>query len=97
MTIYEDPATDTDTNIGSTVASGSTTLGSGTATIDTEVSNTETATFFVAIGPTTTDADLAADVRQDSGTGTYVIDIQETDTSVGNPSVEYDIVRIRGA
>lgn len=71
-------------------------LSSGSATVDTEVSTSETATFYVALGPNTDDADIAAEVRADSGTGTYVVDLVETaDTSVGNPIVEYDVIRVR--
>lgn len=77
------------------VASGSVQLSSGSATIDTGVATTNTATFTVALGPATDDADVGADVRSDSGSGNYEVDIQETDTSVGNPTVEYDIVRVR--
>ena len=77
------------------VASGSETLSSGAATVDTGVATSETGTFMVAFGPSTNDADVAADIRADSGSGTYQVDIQETDTSVGNPTVEYDIVRVR--
>lgn len=79
-----------------TVDSGSVTLSSGSATIDTGVGTGETATFFVAIGPDTDDADIACEVRADSGSGNYEVDIVETqDTGVGNPTVEYDIVRVQ--
>ena len=77
------------------IASGSETLSSGAATVDTGVSTGTTATFMVAFGPSTSDADVAADIRADSASGTYQVDIQETDTSVGNPTVKYDIVRVR--
>jgi hypothetical protein len=80
---------------GEIVKSGSVTLSSGSASIDTGVASSTTATFFVAIGPTTADAEVAADIRDDSGTSTYQVDIQETDTSVGNPTVEYDVIRVR--
>jgi hypothetical protein len=50
-------------------------------------------TFSAALAPTTSDADVAADIRADSGTGTYVVDVEETDTSVGNPDVRYAIKR----
>lgn len=82
-------------NEATVIDSGSVTLSSGVATVDTGVPTSETATFGVFLGPATGDADVAADVRSDSGTQTYVIDIQETDTSVGNPSVEYDVERRR--
>jgi len=77
------------------VTTGSVTLSSGKATIDTGVAKSNTATFMVAFGPGTDDADVAADIRADSSSGNYEVDIQETDTSVGNPTVEYDIVRVR--
>jgi hypothetical protein len=77
------------------VASGTVTLSSGSATIDTGVATSTTATFSVYLGPASDDADVAADIRADSGSGTFQIDIQETDTSVGNPGVAYDIVRLR--
>lgn len=77
------------------VASGSTTLSSGSSTIDTGVSTGVTATFDLSLGPQTADADVAGDIRADSGTGTYVVDIEETDTSVGDPTVAYDIYRTR--
>lgn len=78
------------------IKSGSVTLSSGVATVDTAVSTSNTATFQVALAPDTDDADVAAEVRSDSGTGSYVVDIEETvDTSVGNPTVNYDIIRVR--
>jgi len=77
------------------VASGSATLSSGSAAINTGISTSQTATFQLALGPATNDAHVAGDIRADSGTSTYVVDIEETDTSVGNPSVDYDIIRVR--
>jgi len=77
------------------VASGSATLSSGSTTIDTGVATSTTATFAVALGPGTDDADLGADVRADSSSGNYEVDIREVETSVGNPSVAYDVVRVR--
>jgi hypothetical protein len=77
------------------VASGSVQLSSGSATVDTGIATTNTATFTVGLGPATDDADVGADIRADSGSGNYEVDIQETDTDVGNPTVEYDIVRVR--
>ena len=90
---------DTYTVGGSTIAqdvaaSGSITLSNGTATVDTGVLSSTAATFMVALGPDTDDADVATDIRAVSG-GNYEVDILETDTSVGNPSVLYDIVRVR--
>jgi X-X-X-Leu-X-X-Gly heptad repeat protein len=80
--------------LGESVASGSVTLASGTATIDTGVGVGATATFYVALGPDTDDADVAADIRAASG-GNYEVDIQETDTAVENPTINYDVVRVR--
>lgn len=78
------------------VASGSVTLSGGVATVDTGVANTTTATFMVALGPATSDADVGAELRADSTSGNYEVDIEESpDTSVGNPTVEYDVVRVR--
>jgi len=90
--VHDDANDDLGLNV---VASGSVTLSSGAATIDTGVATSTTATFQVALGPATDDADVAADIRADSGSGTYAVDIEETDTAVGNPSVEYDIIRVR--
>lgn len=81
------------TGVGQTVVSGSTTLSSGSATVDTGVSNATSWTFSLALGPDTADADVAGDIRADSGVGNYVIDIEETDTSVGNPTVRYAVRR----
>jgi hypothetical protein len=79
-----------------TVESGSVTLSSGSATIDTGVATSNTATFTVALGPDTDDADISAEVRADSGSGNYEVDLVETqDTAVGNPTIEYDILRVR--
>lgn len=77
------------------VASGAVALSSGVVSIDTGVASSETATFYVALGPDTQDAEVAADIRDDSGSSTYQVDIQETDTSVGNPTVNYDVERVR--
>lgn len=76
------------------VATGSVTLSSGSASIDTGVGSATTATFMVALGPSTDDADVAADIKAVSG-GNYQVDVEETDTSVGNPTVEFDVVRVR--
>lgn len=78
------------------VATGSATLSSGAATVDTGVATTQAATFEVALGPATDDADIGAEIRSDSTSGTYQVDLVESpDTAVGNPSVEYDIIRVR--
>lgn len=86
----------TDTVLTSVVASGTVALSNGQATIDTGISTgATTATFMIAAAPATDDADVAADVRADSGSGNYEVNIQETDTGVGNPDVNYDIIRVR--
>lgn len=81
--------------LASVAAAGSVTLSSGTATVDTGVGTATTTEFFVALGPATTDAEVAASIRADSGSGSYEVDIQETETSVGNPTVRYSVVRVR--
>lgn len=77
------------------IASGQDTLSSGSLTIDTGVDKDATATFGAFIGGATDDAEVAADTHPDTGTGTHVVEIQETDTNIGNPTVNYDIVRVR--
>ena len=76
------------------VATGNTTLSSGAATVDTGVSSGTTATFQVALGPTTDDAEIAASIVAASG-GNYTVHLDELNTSVGNPTVEYDVIRVR--
>jgi len=91
---YDDANNETGLDV---VASGSVSLSAGgSATVDTGVSASTTATFSIYLGPTNAsqDADVAAEIRNDSGTGTYVIEIEETDTSTG-PDVEFDVVRGR--
>jgi hypothetical protein len=91
---YDDANNETGLDV---VASGSVSLSAGgSATVDTGVSASTTATFSIYLGPTdgSQDADVAAEIRNDSGTGTYVIEIEETDTSAG-PTVEFDAVRLR--
>lgn len=88
---YDDGNAEVGLNV---VASGVTTLSNGEATIDTGVTTAVTATFQPALGPASNDVDVAAEVRSASG-GNYEVDIVETDTNVGNPTVEYDIIRVR--
>lgn len=83
-----------DTALISVVASGSVTLSSGSATVDTGISSGTTATFFPALGTISDDAEVAADISSPSGSN-HIVELEETDTSVGNPSVEYDIIRVR--
>lgn len=77
------------------IDSGSKTLSSGSATVDTGIDKDATLTIFPAMGPDTDDADIEWDVRSDSGNGNYEVDIEEVDTSVGNPTVNYDIIQVR--
>jgi hypothetical protein len=69
---------------------------SGTATVDTGLSTTD-ATFTLALGIDDPDADakIAGRLFWDDSAGTYKIEIVEDGTSVGNPTVNYDVVRVR--
>jgi len=78
------------------VDSGQVSLSSGSATVATGVTATD-ATFYPAIGVDDPGADvtgLAAQLDLDSSTGEYDLTIKETGTSQ-NPTVNYDIVRVR--
>lgn len=77
-------------------ATGQTTLSSGTAVVDTGLSATD-ATFYLALGVDDPDADtkIAGRLFWDDSAGTYKVEIVETETSVGNPTVNYDILRVR--
>jgi len=77
-------------------ASGSVTLSSGTATVDTGISASG-ATFYLALGVDDPNADvnLAGKLFWDDSAGTYKITIDEVDTSVGNPTANYDVFRVR--
>jgi hypothetical protein len=80
----------------SVAGSGSVTLSSGTATVDTGLSATD-ATFYLALGVDDPNADvnLAGKLFWDDSAGTYKIGIDEVDTSVGNPTANYDVLRVR--
>jgi hypothetical protein len=80
----------------SVAASGQTTLASGEAVVDTGESATD-ATYYLALGidDPNADAKISGRLFWDDSAGTYKIDIQETETSVGNPTVNYDILRVR--
>lgn len=80
----------------SVAASGSVALSSGTATVDTGLS-TASATFYLALGVDDPNADvnLAGKLFWDDSAGTYKIVIDEVDTSVGNPTANYDVLRVR--
>lgn len=77
-------------------ASGQVTLSSGLATVDTGLSITD-ATFYLALGVDDPDADAKVTGRLfwDDSAGTYKIEIVEDGTSVGNPTVNYDVLRVR--
>jgi len=76
------------------VASGSVSLSSGVATVDTGVgTGSGNATFFAALGGDSAGQHVAAEVYPDSGTGTYLVDIVHTNGS-GSFSVDYDVVRV---
>ena len=78
------------------VASGQVTLSSGSATVDTGVSATD-ATFQLAIGVDDPGADtkLAGRLFWDDSAGSYHVEIVEQETSVGNPTANYDVIRVR--
>lgn len=80
----------------SVAASGQTTLSSGTAVVDTGISATD-ATFSLALGidDPNADAKITGRLFWDDSAGTYKIEIVEDGTSVGNPTVNYDVVRVR--
>ena len=81
-------ATDTNTQAFSVAASGSTTLSSGSETADTGVA-TDSNHYDVNINPGA--ADIA--VSLDGSGSNYVIHIEENTTSVGNPTVDWQLVR----
>lgn len=83
-----------DTIAQGVVASGTVTLSDGVATVDTGVSDTD-ATFQLALGANTNDAKVAGRLFLDSSDGQYKVEIVEDETLVGDPSVDYDVVRVR--
>jgi len=80
----------------SVALSGQVTLSSGSATVDTGISAVD-ATFHVALGVDDpgSDVDVAARLFFDTSAGTYKINFVESSTSVGNPTVNFDVVRVR--
>lgn len=70
-------------------ASGSTTLSSGSATVTVETASGST--YYLALG-TDENAKISGRVYDD---GDVKVELVETDTSVGNPTVEYDVLRVR--
>ena len=71
------------------VASGSVTLSSGSATVTVE--SASGTTYYLALG-TDQNAKVSGRVFDD---GDVKVEIVETDTSVGNPTVEYDVIQVR--
>ena len=70
-------------------ASGSTTLSGGSATVTVEAASGST--YYLALG-TDENAKISGRVFDD---GDVTVELVETDTSVGNPTVEYDVLRVR--
>lgn len=70
-------------------ASGSVTLSSGSA-IET-VETASGSTYYLALG-TDDNAKVSGRIFDD---GSVKVEIVETDTNVGNPTVEYDVLRVR--
>jgi hypothetical protein len=71
-------------------------LTSGSATVSTGITATD-ATFYPAIGVDDPGSDvtgLAAQLDFDTSTGEYKLTVKETGSSQ-NPTVNYDIVRVR--
>jgi hypothetical protein len=71
------------------VASGSVQLSSGSATVTVETASGTT--YYLALG-TDENAKVSGRVFDD---GDVTVEIVETDTSVGNPTVDYDVVKVR--
>lgn len=90
---YDDANNTIEQNV---VLSGQVTLSSGEAIVDTGISAVD-ATLSPALGVDDPDADtqVSAYLFWDDSVGTYHIKIIESETAVGNPTVNYDIVRIR--
>jgi hypothetical protein len=88
--------TNGNTMLNSVVTSGQTTLSDGLAEFSTNISQTD-ATFMLALGidDPNADAEVAGSLFWDDSAGNYEIRIRETETSVGNPTVNYDVLRVR--
>lgn len=76
--------------------SGQVTLSSGSAEVDTGITATD-ATFMPAVGVDDPNADVKVSARLfwDDDDGSYHIEFIETGTSVDNPTVNYDVIRVR--
>lgn len=87
---------DGDTALTAVAATGQVTLSSGSAVVDTAISVTD-ATFYLALGidDPAADAKVAGRLFWDDSAGTYKMEIVEDGTSVGNPTVNYDVLRVR--
>jgi len=70
-------------------ASGSVTLSSGSATVTVETASGST--YYLALG-TDDNAKVSGRIFDD---GDVSVEIVETETSVGNPTVNYDVLRVR--
>lgn len=87
MTVNNDLA------IQSVAASGEVDLSSGSATVDTGLSASDS-TYYLALGGEL--ADNAKIVgRLDLTSSTVQIELLEDGTGVGNPTVNYDVIRVR--
>lgn len=76
-------------------ATGQTGLTSGTAVVDTGLSNSD-ATFMLALGidDPNADAKVSGQLFWDDSVGTYKVEIKEQETEV-SPNVNYDVIRVR--
>lgn len=77
-------------------ASGQVQLSSGSAIVSTNVSAVD-ATFNLALGVDDPGADCKVTGRLfwDDSAGTYKVEMMEDGTSVGNPTINYDVIRVR--
>jgi hypothetical protein len=83
------------TMLGGVVATGTVMLSDGVATVDTTIDSTDSdATFMLALGLDDSNVEVAGGLHRD-GSGNYQVRIRETDTDTGNPTVDYDVVRVR--
>jgi hypothetical protein len=71
------------------IASGSVQLSSGSATVTVE--SASDTTYYLALG-TDENAKISGRVFDD---GDVKVELVETDTSVGNPTVNYDVIKVR--
>jgi hypothetical protein len=75
------------------LANGEATLSSGSTTVDTGVSTSTDSGYFVDVALRPEDgADVAASLEDDSGgSGNWVLHLEENTTSVGNPTVGWQL------